>query len=455
MIDGLFSYLELFENFLWSYLGFPAIVGIGLYLTFRSGAVQIRKFPHVVRTFFSFLFSKENRSAGVHPLKVFFACIGGCVGIGNIVGVTTAVQLGGPGAVFWIWVTAAIGAIVKYAEVYLGMRHRVASEKGGYQGGPMYVLAKAFSGKWAVKLFCVLMCIYGVEIYQFSVMTSSVSENFGISKPVIAFAFLALVLFAEAGGVRRVGAISSIIIPVFIVGYLGVGLYVLAANIVAIPQVLADIFRYAFTPHAACGAFIGSSLMFSISQGIRRACYSCDIGVGYASIMHSESAEKNAAKQAQLTIFEVFLDTFVICTMSLVIVLTTGTWTSPIDSIYLVQHALSQYFPYMELFIPLLLFMLGYSTIITYFCAGMKTALFLFPKHGRKLYYAYAVCVLPLFSFIDTSQANTVMSLVLVTLLTLNLTAIFRLRHDLKFDFAPDEAEVVTKEVPQEVEVTV
>lgn len=461
MIEQFFELLNSFEDTLWSYCAFPAIVLVGIYLTFKSRFIQVRCFPETVRNFFSLLCKKQesvdengNKITGIHPIKTFFAGIGGAVGIGNIVGVTTAVQLGGPGAVFWIWITAMIGAIVKYSEVYLGMRHRVLREDGkGYRGGPMYVLAKAFQGHtWVVKLFCVLLCIYGVEIFQFSVMTASISENFGFSKIYVACLFLALVILAEAGGIARIGSICSTIIPCFIVVYLGMGFYVLASNMSLIPGVIGDVFHYAFTPHAAVGAFVGSTLMMSITQGIRRACYSCDIGVGYASIIHSESASQSPAKQASLMLFEVFVDAFLICTMSLVVVLVTGTWTENIDSIYLVQSALAKYFPYMNFFVPLFLFILGYSTVITYFFAGMKTALHLSERYGRPLYYIYSVVALLLFSFVDIAQAAGVMSCVLAMLLALNLAATFRLRHEIGFDIgseAKEESGLVENILPQ------
>jgi alanine or glycine:cation symporter, AGCS family len=450
MWQQFFELLANLENFLWGYIGFPAIILMGFYLAYRSRLVQLRKFPHVVKTFLSFLTKKEacSTSHGIPPIKTFFACIGGCVGIGNIVGITMAVQLGGPGALFWVWMTAIIGSLIKYSEVFLGVRYRVKSEDGqGYKGGPMYFLQHAFKQSWVSKLFCVLLCLYGVEIYQFSVMTSSISENFGFSKPYVALILLGLVLVAEAGGVKRVGAICGAIVPAFIIIYLGMGFYVLASCIHAIPQVIVDIFSSAFTPHAAVGAFAGSSLMLAISQGMRRSCYSSDIGVGYASIIHSESSAQNPARQASLAIFEVFLDIFVICTMSIVLVLVTGTWTLELDSMFLVQTALGQFFPYMNFFIPLFLFMLGYSTVITYFCAGMKTALFLSPRFGRPLYYLYSVLSLIVFSFVDTTQANTVMMCVLAGLLILNLAAIFRLRKEISFDFAPKEENVTVEKL--------
>jgi len=452
-MESLFYLLDFVEDFIWSYVGFPVILAAGIYLTFRSKFVQIRSFPLVCRNFYAFLTQKGHDQAnGIHPLQAFFACIGGCVGIGNIVGVTTAVQLGGPGAIFWVWVAAMIGALVKYGEVSLGMRHRVTKPDGTTEGGPMYVLKKAFPAwNWPVKAFCVLMCLYGVEVFQFSSMTSSVSENFAIPKLYVALFFLALVLVAEMGGVKRIGKICSTLIPIFIMFYLSIGLYVLAHNYAVIPQVFLDIFQYAFTPHAAVGAFAGSSVMIGMSQGIRRACYSCDIGVGYASIIHSASAEKSVTRQASLTIFEVFLDTFIICTMSIVIVLSTGTWKEPIPSIYLVQNALTQYLPYMNYFMPVMLFLLGYSTIITYFCAGMKTASFLSPRFGRPMYYVYAVSALMVFAFFDTTQANTLMSFVLACLLALNVASIIKLRKDIDFTIESAPREVVLSQEAQSV----
>jgi AGCS family alanine or glycine:cation symporter len=445
---AIFEYLDIFENFAWSYVGFPAIMAMGVYLGYISGLVQIRKIGVIFRHFLSIFRSDGGGGRGGPPIKTFFACIAGSVGIGNIVGITTAVQVGGPGALFWIWCVAIIGSVIKYAEVYLGMKTRIVVD-GTYRGGPMYIFKKAFSGSkvfsgsWISKLFCVLMCLYGVEIYQFSVMTSSISHNFELSKPLVAAVLLGLVIFAELGGVKRIGTICSATIPVFIVIYLSMGLYVLISCIDVLPSVFVDVFRYACTPCAAVGGFAGSSIILAISSGMKRACYSSDIGVGYASIIHSESSVKNPVKQASLTIMEVFLDIFVICTMSIVLVLATGTWSMPgIDSLYLVQTSLSMYFPYMHYFMPFFLFLLGYNTIMTYFCAGMKAVEHLFPKRGRMLYYIYSATALLTFSFVDTSQAITVMSIVLVLLLILNLSAIWRLRKELSFDIASIEADV-------------
>lgn len=450
MYESFFEAMDQIDNFLWGYIGFPSIVLAGLYLSFKSRFVQIRHFPEVCKIFLNFLFRRNVQAAdpanrGISPMSAFFAGLGGCVGIGNVVAITTAVQIGGPGAIFWMWVTAVIGSLLKYAEVFLGIRFRVHTKDNSFSGGPMYFLSRAF-GPWAGSLFCVLMCIYGVEIFQFSVVTNSLAYNFDFDKTLITVVLLVLVVLAEMGGVRRIAAICSAVIPLFIVLYLAMGSYVMVASAALIPQMFLDIFHAAFSPMAAVGSFVGSTLLIAISQGMRRGCYSSDIGVGYASIIHSASRVKNPAQQAALVIFEVFLDTFVISTMSVLLVIITGTWKEDILPIHLVQISLSNYFPYMQYFMPFFLFLLGYTTVITYFCAGAKTAEFVAPKYGRTLYYLYGVVILFIFSFVETTQALIVMSIVQVMLLALNLAGILRLRKEISFDFTQTAPALTTME---------
>jgi alanine or glycine:cation symporter, AGCS family len=442
MLAILTEQLNLIENLLWTYFGIPIVLLLGLYLSIKSNFFQFRHFPTVVKIFFGFLrFRPLKEQRGVHPLKAFFAAVGGCVGIGNIVGICTAVQLGGPGALFWIWITALAGMILKYSEVYLGLRYRVPNGKGGYNGGPMYFLAQAFKRGWIPQLVCLLLCIYGVEIYQFSVVSSSISNNIGLNSYLVIAVLLLLVIFAGSGGVRRVGSISSKSLPFFVFIYVGMGVWVLLNNLEALPGVFKVIFVSAFTGHAALGGFAGAGLIAAMSHGIRRGCYTGDIGVGYASVIHSESNVQVPEKQAALAIFDIFLDTFIICTTSLFLILTTGIWQEPIEAGMLVQTVLAQYFPYMHFFMPLFFFILGYNTINAYFCVGLKCAEHLSPHWGRIVYYAYAVVALITFSFLETSQAQTVMAIAGVSLLIINSIGIFLLRHEISFNLTSLPAE--------------
>lgn len=432
LLETLGSHLETLDNFLWGYAVLPALLVLGVYLTYTSRFVQFRRFPHILKTFFHSL-TKKHTGDGVHPLKAFFVCIGGCMGVSNVVAVCTATQLGGPGALFWIWITALVGMILKYSEVYLGMLHRVPHGKGGYRGGPMFFLQKAFKQPWVPKVVCLLLCIYGVEIYQFVVVTETLSTNFELNKYLIAFALITLIIAMSRRGVHHIGRIASVLIPVFIVCYLGMGLWILMQNIHLVPKIMQTVMQSAFTGHAAVGAFAGSTILLTASQGIRRSCYSGDVAVGYASVIHSETREVSPEKQASLAIMEVFLDSFVICTTSVMLVLTTGVWDKPIEASMLVQHALAQYFPGMHIFMPLFLLLLGFTTIISYFCAGIKCAEFISPKIGRKLYYFYGSGICMLFVCLQTSHALTIMSITAAFLLMMNLCGIFKLRHQIHF----------------------
>lgn len=429
-----FSAVAYLEEFIWSFFGFPIILGLGILLTIQSKFVQVRKFPHIIRTFWGYFRVKDLEEGAVHPLKAFFAAVGGCIGIGNVVAICTAVQIGGPGALFWIWVTAAFGVMLKYSEVYLGIRYRVSDGKGGYNGGPMYFIPHAIKGRWGALLGAFFLCIYGVEIYQFSIITTSVSANFDVNVYVVISVLLALVIYACKGGVERVGAISSFIVPLFVLLFVGMGVYVIALNYTVLPSVLYNVFVHAFSSHAAVGGFLGSALILTISQGIRRGSYTGDIGIGYASVIYSETGDQHFARQASLVVMGIFLDTFIISTISILLILVTGVWLEPMDTSLLVQAALSQYFPGMHYFMPFLLFMLGYSTINAYFVVGLKCAEYISPKWGHILFYTYAITALTLFALVDSLLAQSVMMIFGGLLVILNGYAIYKLRHQISFD---------------------
>ncbi|CCB86855.1 uncharacterized transporter HI_0883 [Parachlamydia acanthamoebae UV-7] len=423
------------EDFLWSYISAPLVLLLGFFLTFQSNFVQIRKFPSAIYTLVSFLKdTSSHENGGVHPVKVFFACVGGCVGIGNIVSICTAVQIGGPGAIFWIWLTAIGGMVIKYAEVYLGLRYRIANANGSFDGGPMYFLTRAFKQKWIPTFVAFLLCLYCVEIWQFKVITTSVSSNFPISEPVVVFILIALIVFATSGGVGRVGNISSAVIPIFIVLYVTMGCWILMQNLSVLPALFHEVITSAFSGHAATGGFIGSTMMLTASQGIRRGCYTGDVGIGYASVIHSETSVKIPEKQACLVFMDIFLDSFVVCTTTILLTLITGVWNQPLDCSLLVQRALEGYFPFMNFFMPFFLFLLGYSTINAFFCVGLKCAQFLHPTKGRPLFYVYAVSALILFALVDSTAAQSVMTIMGGILLVINVIGIFKLRKEISFE---------------------
>ena len=427
--------IEIIEDFLWSYLAIPLIILVGLFLTFRYAFPQIRKSPEVLKVFLSSLKPATQEKRGVSPLQAFFTSIGGCIGVANLVAVCFAVKIGGPGAIFWIWVAAFLGMTVKYFEVYLGVKFRVSNKQGGFSGGPMYYLQKVFKKAFVPTLVCVLLGFYGVEIYMFNVVTSSVVHNWGLNFYLVIFLLLIAVLYASFGGVSRVGNISSLVIPVFLVLYLGMSFWVFFQNAEKILPSFLLIVKSAFTPEALLGGTFSGTMLTTMFQGITRGCYSGDIGVGYAAIVHAESSAKNPKTQALLSIFGIFLDSFVVCTTTAFLIVVTDIWHAPILSSQMVQEALGIYFgkELMSFFMPIFIFLLGYSTMIAFLTAGIKSAEFISPKKGKTIYLGLSSIAFLAFSFIDQSTAISLMAIVGGLLLLINVYGIVRLRKEVEF----------------------
>ncbi len=451
MLDHFFEILTHLDTFFWSYIAFVLIMCLGCWLTFQARFFQIRAFPSILKTFSQCLVKSSQDARGIHPLKAFFASVGGMIGIGNVVGIVTAIQIGGPGALVWVWIAALIGTIIKYSEIYLGLKHRVANNHGGYDGGPMYFLQKAFNNRWIPVCIALLLCVYGVEIYQFVVVTDTVSSNFNLNRYFVIFALLSLVLYAGIGGIPRLGKICSCLMPFFVILYLGMGLWIILQEISVIPGILKVVMTSAFTGHAAVGGFAGSSALLAIQHGVARAAYSADIGIGYDSIIQSESNTVFPERQARLAVLGVCIDNL-ICTMSILIVLISGVWASiePIEGSKLVQTSLSRYFPYMHIFMPTFFLIVGYTTIIAYFCVGIKCARFISPRYGFPIYIGYSILAWFLFSFVDQTQALLVMSISGALLLITNLTGIFKLRREIVFEEKVQQPEFIETTPRQE-----
>jgi AGCS family alanine or glycine:cation symporter len=435
MLSNIFSILDILEDVFWLYGGVPALMLVGIYFTTISKCFQLRKFPAILRIFYDTIFYSSQSQRGIRPLYVFFASIGGCIGIGNVVGVCTAIQIGGPGAVFWMWVAGFFGMIVKYAEIYLGMIYRVSDKKNGYVGGPMIYLQQLPGGLWLAKIVAFLLCIYGLEIYIFRTITHTIITGWNIYPPLVIGTLIALVIVVGEGGVNLVGKISSIILPIFLTAFFGMSFFIFAVHVHQIPAMLYLIFSSAFTPHAAIGAFSGCSVVMAMSHGIRRACYTGDLGIGYASIIHSQTSETNPSREACMGIMAIFLDTFVICTLSLFLVLLTDTWYSGVHETLMVATALGKYFPWVTVFWPLFIFLLGYTSLTSFYTVGKNAAAFLFGNLGSRIYPFLAIFLFIFFPSIGTiSQSMIFMSTTGALLLICNVYGIVLLSDKIEFN---------------------
>jgi len=440
MIDSILNSIDFLDEFFWSYLGVPALVVLGVYFSIKSKWFQVFKFGKISSIFFSF-FKNGNKETkrGISPLVAFFASLGGMVGVGNLVGVCSAVMIGGPGAVFWMWVTAFLSMILKYAEIYLGVKYRVKNNYDGYDGGPMVFIKQIGSSPFWQKLvpsiFCILLCMYGVEIYMFKVITNTISVGWSIPSSIVQIIFLAMIFLIGEGGIARVGKICSYIVPLFISVYVLIGCYIFWENSSNIIPTFKLIFSSAFSGHAALGAFAGSTIIGTISQGVKRACYTGDIGIGYAAIIHSESKEAVPTRQATLGITGIFFDTFIICTFSVLLILITGAWQDGVPESQVVAHALSPYLPQINMIWPLFILLVGYASLSAFFVTGRKVAIYLSEKNGVKFFNIYAFLSFVFFALLATErQCLAMMSVVGIGLLVVNLIAMYKLKDRIDYE---------------------
>lgn len=441
MIDAAFAALESANDFLWGHVGVALIVGAGALVSHQLGWVQLFSPLRVLRTALALLTERpaSEKAAGtpqrgVTPARAFFASLGECVGIGNIVTVAVGVQIGGPGVLLWMWIVALLGMALKYGEVYLGITYRQPNHQGSYDGGPMYVLAHAFPAceRWLPAVAAFLLCVYGVEVYMFGVIKEAVVTSWSLPNAGVTVALLALIIPGVMGGVKRIGAISGTLIPLFGTIFLGMTLAVLVDHARELPNLLLTIARSAFRGHEAVGSFAGSAFILTMSRGLASACYSGDVGIGYASTIHSESQAQNPSRQASLSMLGIVIDTAV-CTCVVLLLLVTGVWAEPVSGSLAVQTALAQYFPHMDLFMPIFLFSLGYTSISACMLVGLKAARFLHARRGTPVYWVCGIVIFLVFSTIDPKHALTVMSLAGGLLMIVNCVALLRLRGEIRF----------------------
>jgi len=438
MIDSIFGYLGLVEYFLWDYVVFIFLCISGLYLTFYSKGFQFYALRNFKQNFKKSRHKYEATDIqGINPLKLYITSVGGMVGVGNIINVSTAICIGGLGSIFWMWVTAFFGMLIKYSEIYLGIKYRVLNSKRHYDGGPMFFIPVAFEGmigKFLASFTALLLCIYSIEVYQFSTLVQTLQKTFAIDKTIIILFLLLIILYVGIGGVNRLASMCSKFIPIFVFLYIFICLYIIAANISSLPSVVLDIFKSAFVGQAPVGGFVGSSMMLAGYYGVRTAVYSGDIGIGYESVIQSETNAHKRKVQAQMSIYALLTDSF-LCTLTAFAVAASGAWQENVlDSKEVMQNLMYEYLPYSNFIVISFLFLAIYTTITAYFTAGVKTSRFLSKKWGNYIFFTAAVILFSIFSYLPTERALTIMMISGGLLVLINVTAILKLRHQIDFN---------------------
>ncbi len=434
-MDHIFDFIEFLNEFYWSYLGWLIICLSGLYFTICSKGLQFRLIANFGKNIKEiFIEGGNKKNAGIHPIKLYFASVGGMIGLGNITGIATALMIGGPGSIFWTIIASICGMLIKYSEIYLGVKHRVINEQGGYDGGPMYYLKAAFNSNFISYLAAFLICLYGVEVFQFVVVVERLESNFEINRWFIIFGLLSLVIYSSIGGVKRLANITTMIMPLFMITYIFISSYIIIMNASIIPEFFAKVIASAFKGQSQIGGFVGGGMIIAAYQGISKTIYSGDIGIGYDSIVHSETRIVNPRKQATLAVYGLLTDT-IICLLTNTMLGVTGAWYSlnHLSATEAVSTTISGYFPYSNLFITLLLFVAGFTTMISYLTTGIKCSKYINKRYGKIIYLSYAIFAFIFFCNFTADKVIIIMSLLSGLLVLLNIAGIISLKRDINF----------------------
>lgn len=374
--------------FVWGPYMLALLVGTGAYLSLRVGFLQLTKLP----TALALLFERSNQrdKGDISPLQALTTALSATIGTGNIAGVATAIYLGGPGAVFWIWVCAVVGMATKYAEAVLAVHYRHMLPDGTIQGGPMRYIADGLGAKWLGWIFALMgsMAAFGIgSMVQSNSVALVLHSAVGI-KPILSGIILAgLSALVIIGGIKRIGKVTEKLVPLMGVFYVISTLVILLLNFQQIPAAFSLIFSHAFSPTSAIGGFAGATLATTMRFGIARGIFSNEAGLGSAPIAHAAAKTNSPVRQGLVAMTGVFFDTIIICSLTALVILTTGAWSSGETSSNLTSLAFETALPgYGAIIVTISLATFAYSTMIGWSYYGEECIEYIFGLRARSPY---------------------------------------------------------------------
>ena len=397
MLSTIESINSAVNNFIWGVPAMICIIGVGLYLTLRTHFLQIRKFPYAIKTTIGRMFRKRDASDGsLTPFQAVCTALAATVGTGNISGVAGAIAIGGPGAVFWMWISAILGMCTKFAEVTLAVHFRETNAKGDLVGGPMYYIKNGLKKHWhwLAYLFSAfgVLTVFGTgNATQVNTITTAVDSaliNFHLISDqsvstlnlIIGIVITILVGLILLGGIKRIGSVTEKLVPFMALFYILLALGVVLINFRNIPHVFYSFVYGAFRPRAVTGGVVGSFFL-SMKKGVSRGIFSNEAGLGTGSIAHACADTKKPVKQGLFGIFEVFADTIVICTLTALVILcsgTTVTYGQAAGAELTISGFTSVYGSWISVFTAVAMCCFAFSTIIGWGLYGARCIEFLF-----------------------------------------------------------------------------
>jgi len=387
----IFGILTAVRDFIWGIPLLLLLVGTGIFLTIRLRFLQVRGLFHSL--YLAFIKRKEDdqEKGDISHFQALMTALAATVGTGNIAGVATAIVAGGPGALFWMWITGLFGMATKYSEAVLAIKFRETDKFGTMSGGPMYYLSKGLGQKWLGVLFAVFASIaaFGIgNMVQSNSVAEAVKASFGIPNWVTGILLAALTAMVVLGGIKSIARVTEVLVPLMIVIYFFGALVILILKISIIPSIFALIFKHAFTPAAAMGGFLGATLREAMREGVARGVFSNESGLGSAPIAAAAAKTPNPVKQALVSMTQTFIDTLIVCTMTGLVLLASGLWTTGVTGAELTALAFDKALPGNggRFIVSSGLIFFAYSTILGWCYYGEKSIEYLFKEGAVRIY---------------------------------------------------------------------
>ena len=430
---------ELFENitnWLWTYPVLVVLVGGGIVMTLTLRFMQFTKLPFILNQTFGKIMSKSSGDGTISPFQAATSALASTIGAANIVGVPLAIATGGPGAIFWMWVIGLFGCALKYSEIILGIKYRVKNEEGEYVGGPMYYLRDGAKLPVLGTLFAFFLMIEiapSIATQTASFVQSASTINIG---PFVAgILLIASVGFIVYGGIKRIGKISEKLVPIMASIYVIMALIVILANIKQVPEAFALIFKSAFTPQAGFGGFAGAAVAQTIKAGAARGAYSNEAGMGTSTIAHCAAITDHPARQALWGIFEIIVDTLIVCTVTGLLVLTTDVW----HQMGADQAGMMASIAMQGVFgvagsgvLTVFILMFVFSTIVVIIFYGEKQAEYLFGSKFAKVMRIIYLLFIVVGATMDLSKIIVLLDFTLAGVIAVNMIGVLKLRKEVK-----------------------
>lgn len=391
MQDQLLVFLNDISDFVWGIPLLVLLVGTGIYLTIRLRGLQFWALWESL-----YLALIKRRESGDSPgdithFQALMTALAATVGTGNIAGVATAIAIGGPGALFWMWITGLVGMATKYSEAVLGVKYREIDEFGTMSGGPMYYISKGLGWKWLGALFALFASIaaFGIgNMVQSNSVADAAISSFGIPTWVTGVVLAVATALVILGGIKSIGRVAEFIVPFMIVFYMLAALVVTIINYEGIPAIFIYVFKDAFTPSAASGGFAGATVMLSIRMGVARGVFSNESGLGSASIAAAAAQTKHPVTQALVSMTQTFIDTIVVCSFTGFVIISSGVWDNGMTGAQLTTAAFSHGLPgtWGGIIVAIGLIFFAYSTILGWSYYGEKSLEYLLGPKSVKPY---------------------------------------------------------------------